>query len=327
MVDDYGYINGRIRILRTELLAPRTLEELSAASSYAEFLRQLSETALAEDLRETTAQGAGLPELDAALSRNFHRTARKVLSFTDGEPRGEIGVLLAKWDLTNLKTLGRGVMKGRSSETIGEAFIPGGTLSLPLLQTASTASDLLGAAQTLSVGGGPLARVFREAAQAFVSSGDPMDFEVSLDQGYYKYALSTVKSTSLRSYLAREIDVRNALSSRQLRGAANPGRYFVPGGSFSDLDFARMASGDASVVNSELSSVLEALTLEEADTASRRLLDRAASSAAISDALGPGLALDYLRRKEIEVATVRLIARGKFYNVPQEGIRRELGYV
>jgi len=327
MADDYGYINGRIRILRTELLPQRTLEELSAASSYPEFLRQLSETALSEDLRETTAQGSGLPELDAALSRNFHRIARKVFGFTDGEPKGEIGVLLAKWDLTNLKTLGRGLMKGRSSEAIQAAFIPGGTLALPLLQAASTATDVLSAAQTLSVGGGPLARVFRDAAQAFASSNDPMDFEVALDQGFYRYALSTVKTAGLRRYLSREIDVRNALSARQLRGAANPNRFFVPGGSLTEADFARLATGDASVSNAELAPVLEAATLEEADLASRRLLDNAASSAATSDALGPGLAADFLRKKETEIASVRLIARGKFYNVPPEGIRRELGYV
>lgn len=37
-----------------------------------------------------------------------------------------------------------------------------------------------------------------------------------------------------------------------------------------------------------------------------------------------GIILDFLRRKEIEIAKLRLIARGKFYDLSNEQIRKEV---
>lgn len=76
MPDDYGYINARVRVLHSGLVTKK-LEEAMNAASYSEFLRVLSESSLAPDLGEATAAGAGLPQLDAALSRSFYNTAQK----------------------------------------------------------------------------------------------------------------------------------------------------------------------------------------------------------------------------------------------------------
>lgn len=325
MPDDYGYINGRIRVMRTELLSERTLDELSAAASYPEFLRQLAETPLAEDMRDAAAQHAGLLELDGALSRNFHRTAHRLYRLADGDSAKELGILVAKWDLINLKTLGRGLIKGRSSESIAEALIPGGTIQFELLKSAASNSDILSATQTLSVGGGKMAQLFKDAAQAYSASGEILDFEIALDQGFYTYALSIAKHPGLRRFFAREIDIRNAMSARQVRGSGSS-RYFVPGGSFSESDFLRLVSGDVPTHFGELDAILEATSLEQADTASRELLDQTAASAALSDALGPGIAADFLRRKETEIAQLRLIGRGKYYGVSPEQLKKGLSH-
>ncbi len=53
MPDDYAYINTRVRIMRTKLLDGRSLDSALAAGSYQEFLRVLSETDLAANLRDT----------------------------------------------------------------------------------------------------------------------------------------------------------------------------------------------------------------------------------------------------------------------------------
>ncbi|MBS3934052.1 MAG: V-type ATPase subunit [Truepera sp.] len=46
----------------------------------------------------------------------------------------------------------------------------------------------------------------------------------------------------------------------------------------------------------------------------------------LREVLGIGVALDYLRRKESEVARLRLLARGKYYHVPREQLQKELGH-
>ncbi|WP_027482031.1 V-type ATPase subunit [Deinococcus pimensis] len=324
MPDDYGYINARIKVMRTQLLDGRMLDATLEAQSYQEFLRVLSESVLAADLGDATAQGAGLAELDAALSRNFFHTADKVYRLASGTARDEIGVLLQRWDLVNLKTLARGLASGRGTEGILQSLIPGGTIARSALQAAASSGDVASAAQAITVSGHPLAGAFREGAAAMSASGRLLDLEVALDQGYYRRALAIARGTALRRYLAREIDITNALTARALRGQSVDPSLFVEGGNvIGASDFTRLGAGDTGV-GGDLSPILEAPSLEEAEIVARRALDVAAHNAAMGDALGVGVAVDFLRRKEIEIAKLRLIGRGKFYGVPAEQLRREV---
>lgn len=324
MVGDYGYINARIKMMRTALLDGRAFEGLLGAQSYPELLRLLSESPLSADLGDATAQGAGLPELDRGLSRNLFESVQKVYRLADGNAKKEIGALLQKWDLLNLKSLVRGLSAGRSAEDTAQSLIPAGTLSPAVLQAAVQGGDLASAASALSLSGHPLASALREGLAAYNASGNLIDLEVALDQAYYRYALRAASGTALRQYLAREIDVSNALTARSLAGQQAAPTLFVSGGR--DIDaatFARLQGGDLSN-GGEVAPILEAPTLDEAERAARRLLDGAARSAAAGDPLGVGVAIDYLRRKEQEIARLRLLARAKFYGVPAEQIRQEV---
>ena len=324
MADDYGYINARIKMMRTQLLGERALDAALGAQTYPEFLRLLSESELSGDLAAATAQGAGLPELDQGLSKNFFENVEKVYRLADGDAKTEIGVLLQKWDLVNLKSIARGLTSGRSGEQLSASLIPGGTIPMTTLQTALQGGDLSAAATALTLTGHPLAPAFREGVSAYSSSGKLLDLEIALDQAYYRYALRVSRNTSLRRYLSQEVDVTNALTSRSLRSSgANPA-LFVEGGRNIDAGtFARLTEGDPSGAG-EMAPILEAAGPAEAERAARDVLDNAARNAAAGDPLGVGVAIDYLRRKEQEIAKLRLIGRGKFYNVPSEQIRQEV---
>lgn len=323
MPDDYAYINTRVRVMRTRLLDGRALDSALAAGSYQEFLRVLSETNMAADLRETTAENAGLPELDEALSRNLFHTTQKVLGFADGESKDEIQILLMKWDLVNLKTIARGVVSGRDAETILDAFISGGTIKRSVLETAANANDLASAAAALSVGGHPLAKAMRAGANAYNVSNRLLDLEVALDQVYYRHALKVSRENSLRRFLSREIDITNALIARNAKGGTLDSSLFVPGGHLDEAGFTRLSNGDASGL-SDVAAILEAPNLEDAEVLARVALDKIARSLSVADPQGVGLILDFLRRKEMEIAKLRLIGRGKFYELPTDQIRKEV---
>lgn len=324
MPDDYSYINTRVRVMRTKLLDGRALESALSAGSYPEFLRVLSETDFAANMRETTSQNAGLPELDQALSQNLFATTQKVLGFAEGDSRNEIETLLMKWDLVNLKTIARGIISGRGAEAITQNLIPGGTIKPAALQAAATASDLQGAAASLAVTGHPLAKALRDGAAAYSSTGRLLDLEVALDQAYYRHALKVSRDKSFKSYLGREIDITNALIARSNKGQALNPNLFVAGGHLDAAGYARLSGGDAGG-NADVASILEAPTLEEAELAARTALDKAARNLSVSDSDGVGIILDFLRRKEIEIAKLRLIGRGKFYDLPVETLRKEVG--
>ena len=323
MNNPYGYINGRVRMMRTALVDPRSLDEAASTINYQEFLRQISETPLREDLGEATAQGAGLGQLDEALSRNSLRAIQQLRSIATGQPAQEIDALLLRYDLQNVKTLVRGVQNGRSADDIVAGLLPAGTIPWSVLQGAAQSTDVASLAQTISVAGGKIGQILRAAVGSGANS--LLDLEVALDQGYYRAVLAGVRGSGVRRYFTREIDVRNLLIARQLRGAAPNVRYFIPGGrDVTEADFLRVAAGDNSVSAPELQGILEAPELGGAEAIARRLLDEASRNVAMADALGPGVALDYLRRKEQEIARLRLIGRAKFYGLSKEELQKEL---
>ena len=322
MNNPYGYINGRVRMMRVELLDPRALDDAQNAATYPEYLRQISETQLRDDLGEATAQGAGLSELDEALSRNYLRSVQRLRSIVTGQPAQEVEALLLRYDLQNVKTLVRGVLTGRSADDILGGLIPAGTIPWSALQAAAQSTDVPSLAQTLSVAGGRMGGVLRAAVSGGAAA--MLDLEVALDQGYYRSVLSGVRGAAVRRYFTREIDLRNLLIARQLRGTPAQTRYFIPGGQgVSEADFLRVAGGDNGTVP-ELSPVLEAPDLGSAEAVVRRQLNEASRNVAMSDPLGPGVALDYLRRKEQEIARLRLTGRAKFYGLSKEELAKEL---
>ncbi len=322
MNNPYGYINGRVRMMRTALVESRALDEAASSVNYQEFLRQISETPLREDLGDATAQGAGLAQLDEALSRNYLRAIAHLRSIAVGQPAREIESLLLRYDLQNVKTLVRGVLTGRSADDIVGGLIPAGTVPWSVLQGAAQSADVASLAQTLAVAGGKLGQILRSAVSGGASS--LLDLEVALDQGYYRAVLAGVRGTHVRRYFTREIDIRNLLIARQLRGGAANVRYFIPGGrDVTESDFLRLAGGDNAVA-ADLQPIAEAADLGTAEAVARRLLDDASRNVAMADALGPGVALDYLRRKEQEIARLRLIGRAKFYGLSKDELAKEL---
>ena len=73
------------------------------------------------------------------------------------------------------------------------------------------------------------------------------------------------------------------------------------------------------------SSLSETSDLGQAESVVRSVLLKDAKRLYTSDALGIGVTIGFLKEKENEVALTRLIARGKFYGVPNETLRKEVG--
>ena len=323
MASPYASINARIKVMRTELMERGTLEEAITASSYPEYLRVLSESTLREDLGDAAARGAGLRDLDASLSQNYLRTVQRLQNLAVGPTAREISALVMRYDLANLKTLVRGVQAGRSPADVEAGLVPAGSIRPAVLQAAASSADVASLAQTLALGGGPLGQVLRAAVTG--GATDPLELEVALDQGYYRSVIANVRGAGVRRYFTREIDVRNLLTALQLRGVGGQARFFVPGGrDVTEGDFLRVAGGDNTLGSAELSPILDAPDLGGAEAAARHILDSASSNIAMSDVLGAGVALDFLRRKEQEIAKLRLIGRAKYYDLPAEQIRREI---
>ena len=335
MSTDYGYINSRVRGLKSKLLGPEFFNEALGASSFQAFMSTLSQSSYTRELEEAQARYDGLRALDAALARNFYETMQSILNFSDGEPHDLIVLLLLRYDLYNIKAIARAKHAGREVEEVQEVFFPAGQLKPAVLETVAGTADMAAAAQALLATPTPLKRAFSRAAQAYQSDGDLYDLELSLDRAYYRVVFDLLDQTTAPKdfvrYLRREVDATNLRTALKLRGVdADAESLYISGGkevSRATFDAILNDTSQGALQNlssTSFSEVAETETLSEAEEVIRRVMNENAKRLA-QDPLSIGVVVNYLRMKEEESAKLRLLARGKYYGVPRDALSKELG--
>ena len=166
MSSDLGYINARVRGLKSQLLGPEFYNDALGATDFRAFTSSLSQSPYMRDLEEAGARYEGLGAVDAALATNFYRTTRSILTFSDGRAERLIAVLLLRYDLANLKAIARAKHAGREYEDVRNALLPAGRLKPAVLETIAGAPDLPAAAQLLAFYGAPaVVRFFARRAR------------------------------------------------------------------------------------------------------------------------------------------------------------------
>lgn len=338
MVDDFGYINARVRGMRARLLGSEFFGEALAASDFGAFASLLAQTPYARDVEEGQARYSGLRAVDEAVGRNFYNEARRIRGFADGDPGRLIRLLLLRYDLQNLKAIARAKHAGRPAADIRQALFPAGELRPGVLDNLAEQSDLPSVAQVLSITRHPLAPAFSRAARAYSSEGDLYAFEVALDRAYYAVLFSELEETThpegLMRHLQLEVDATNLRTAMKLRGAQEGGaaELFIPGGrEIKRPTFESLLADDGQAAFQAISSTTfgaigESSSLSEAEAVIASVLDRSARKLYLTDPLDIGVVLYYLRLKEAETARLRLLARGKFYGVPSAALEKELGH-
>ncbi len=336
MPSDFGYINARIHGLKAKLLGTEFYNEALGASDFRSFMSVLGQSPYGRELEEAQSRFEGLKALDTALARNFYETARSISNFSDGRAGDMVGALLLRYDLANIKAIARAKHAGRTSEDIQGSLFPAGELKPAVLETVAAAPDMAAAAQALLATPTPLRGAFARAAAQYQTDGKLYDLELELDRAYFRLLLGAIKSNktplAFKHHIKREIDatnVRTALSLRSSGGAGN-NELFVPGGFeisrsiFDSLIADRSSNALQALAGTSFASLIETTSLAQAEEKIREVLAGSAKRAA-SDPLDIGMVANYLRLKEAETAKLRLLGRGKFYNVPRDRLAKELG--
>lgn len=309
MVDDFSYLNARVRARRAGLLPEGFFQE-ALDLSFPDFLRALSETVYGQEL-----SGQDLSAVDRAVTRTQEKLVADLVDLSGGEAKEALRLLFLENDLTNLKA----ILRTRGKEEV--AFLPG-TLRESLLRALLEAQDPQAMAQILSVPGHPLAQALREA----VRRGG--DLEATLDQLFFqdaKRAAQRLGDITLQRYLALKIDALNLSRAFQSQGKEAP---FIPGGHYVDkVRFTRLLEGDYAVLDelarTPLSGLSGVKTLAELERRLRCALLKVAKQGA-SDPLGVGLALAYVKEREWEGQRIRLLARRAYFGLPKERVEEEV---
>jgi V/A-type H+/Na+-transporting ATPase subunit C len=336
MSSDYGYINARVRGLKSKLLAPEFYTEALNASDFKAFMSTLGQSPYGRDLEEAQSRSQGLQALDTALARNFYTTAQSISGFSDGQPGDLISLLLLRYDLANIKTIARAKHAGRNLEDIQASLFPAGSLKPAVLDTIAAGTDMAGVAQALLASPTPLRGAFARAAASYQTDKDLYKLELELDRAYFKLLLDglddTKAPTEFVRYIRREVDATNLRTALKLRsaGSATSDELFISGGKeitrglFDSIVNDKGSSTIQGLAGTSFASAAEASSLAQAEDAIRNVLNQNARRIS-ADPLDIGVVVNFLRMKETETAKLRLLGRGKFYNVPRDRLAKELG--
>jgi V/A-type H+-transporting ATPase subunit C len=324
LIDDFGYLNSRIRVRRSQLLPEGFFQE-ALSLDFSELVKVLGESIYGPDLT-----GDSLTDVDRAVIIHFNRTVSDLPRLVSGKAREAVTLLLMQADLANVKTILRGKSLGWSSEEIGR-HLGGGTLPRGLHGAMTEAPDAASLAQVLALANHLLAKALREAIQA---GHKPLEMELLLDQIFYKEELgraSELDQPYLIDFIRFEIDAVNLSTGVKLFTTGFeglPDRFYLKGGRRIDLSlFRRLANGEWTALqelnDSDFGRLAELRDLAAIEQGLRcALLAKAHEEA--KDVLGPGLAIDYIQHKEWEGDRIRLLARRAYYNLPAASIEEDV---
>jgi V/A-type H+-transporting ATPase subunit C len=324
LTDDFSYLNARIKIRRSQLLNEGFFHE-ALRLSFSELVKVLGETIYGQDLTGNT-----LADVDHAISVHLSRTLTDLPRLVTGEAREAVRLVLLRSDLKNIKLILRSKRAGNPPDEIAR-ILGGGTLPRSLYGALAEAPDAAAMAQVLSFPGHPLARALREACS---TTREPIELEIELDRAFYAAMLRSARELDqpyLAHFVTALIDVLNlatGLKLHEMGFQTRLDRAFLQGGKVIHFPlFERLAQGDVAALEelggTDFKMVAEVRDLARIEHQLRCVLLAEASEGA-RDALGAGIAVDYVQKKEWEAARLRLLARRANYGLPASSVEQEV---
>ena len=349
---DYGYINARMRGMKSRLLSHRALDDLILKPDLESLIADLENSPYREEIIEAKGQSSGILCIESALRQNFIKTFRKIQDYSreETEAKQYIAIFLHRWDVQNIKTILRGKNIHATAEEILECLVPAGELDDVTLKELLKQPDVKAVIDLLATWQIRYAKPLTDSFPEFMKTKDLAVLECALDRYYYADALASVKAPTynnnlIRSLLSLEVDVVNVRTVlRMVRDHVDPAdaqRYLIGGGKeFNVKTLARFLS------MSTLDEVVTAMAVKQyrflvniPESAIRtqkvsiiekeleRFLIKKGVGAFLLDPLSVASVIGYFWAKYNEITNIRIISRCKTADFPVENLKEELVYV
>ena len=360
----YGYSNARVRAMRTALLSRRQAEDLLKVHSSAAVAEYLMRTGYRDDFAHMPARITEEERVEIATSRNFARTAQKLLRITPGQGRPTLLAFLGRYDIHNLKAILLARKLNRGNEEAMGLLVPAGSLTQPELgrMLSAKSPDALYEAIRASGFGAkflssasikriPRAQI-RAALQHTGSEQAWPDLLIAaLDSFYYEVASAAARASEkdsdiLLNLVRSEADAKNAMTiMRMKKGGAGKSavmKSLVGGGNFTPKqlgkmggakdfhDVAKLASGFfiSETGKAEFASAekryKEDGQLSHFEVVFESSIARRSLRVLRRSMMSIGAIAGFLFLKEEEMNNIRKIVRGKALGLPTEKIAEML---
>lgn len=350
------YANARVRSHRARLFTQADYDGMMGQASLEQLRVYLESTKYASAIEANSLTRKGASVVGFAVNSFLQNEFRWVSKFYTPAQRRLIDAIAGEWDFSDLKTVVRGIYSGTSPEEIIASFSGAGIVisreALGMLAKQNSLQDAVTLASTLNF---PYANALRLGAERFAITEALVEFEASLDQAYFSWALDLLNHRGGRgsvayTYIREKIDIRNIMTlariivSNETFGTRDEAvRYYLAGGvavteektfarlaSLSSLDDLARALGTTplrKVIRSEIAEYLISGSLSGLDRALNLRSLKKVVEVGHRDLAGVGLPIAYLLSLENETINIRIIAYAKAYGVPDSMIREEIALV
>lgn len=354
MSSGYEYGNTRLRAMRSRLLARSDYVDMMGAGSLDRMLAMLADTAYSSEVEAALVRGQGLARLDRAVRANLAASMRKMASFYEGRPREKVDLLVARWDLRNLRTLIRLSGAPLASVDPSAILVPAGRLGEPELGELAAQGDVTTLIDLMVAWGIPStdsAFALLRARGDYMAEGNIWVLESAVDAVFATEMDRTLAEDGdgAVAILRAEVDARNlelALRVRASRRDGEPGWAveaeadpYLFGGIVKRESWIEIAETDSPEVIAELATrrspvpgwddAVSSWTTDNDLTALSDRLQRALTMAAVSrfvrgDPLGFDIPVAFAFAKEAEVRNLSLIGRGLAHRLPMTDVEERL---
>jgi V/A-type H+-transporting ATPase subunit C len=348
---DYGYLNARIRGMKSRLLDRETLERLVLKPDFDSVMTELERTSYREEIEKASVRFSGITRLETALRQDFTRAFRKILSYIRGEDAETyIRILLSRWDVQNVKTILRGKNIHAPATEILDCLVPAGELDDATLAELVKQPDVKSVIDLMATWRIPFARPLTLSFKEYLDRRDMSVLEYALDKFSFEHAMKAVKGETyddliMRQILTTEVDVTNVKTVfklvRDRVPAEDADQFLLKGGISLDREKLRSMvragtlSGAVKLLVGTpfefLGKVPEEVFAQEKISVLEKELDRYMIKRGVAmffkDPLSIAMAVGYLWAKYNEVTNLRIIARCRLAEIPEKELRGELLHV
>jgi V/A-type H+-transporting ATPase subunit C len=336
--------------MRSHLLTKDFFTRLVEAGDFEELHALLEQTIYRREANEALLLNPMRPDYDQALSLNLIAAFRKILDAVGGEPRRLVNILLARYDVQNVKALLRGKHGNATPGEIINILVPVGSLRMDQLEQLAQEREIRDVINSMNSQQVKYARPLVEAYGDFTKKEHDLSvLEIALDKYFYRDAIGQLKGKDTNTEMVRqmivgEVDMRNISTLVRIRGVrledADVDNLRIPGGSLAREQFLHLDRlGDIVRIVSEYPDPRYRKILQKAlaeyqevdlvafDRELEHELTRRGAAMSNLDVLSIGVIIGFIWQKNNEVINLRVVLRGKAMDRPQAQIRRDLFFV
>ncbi|MBU1627811.1 V-type ATPase subunit [bacterium] len=351
MSSDYGYINARIRGLRSRLLERKEIEDFWNVKGIDEVIQKLRSTDYGIQLGQLSSSYEGINLIEHALRENLSFNLRKMLDFSSDEPNKLIRILLRKWDANNLKSILRGKHSGASSMEVTDSLIPAGELGKTLLNKLNETESVKHLIDTLVTWHLDIARPMNNAFKDYAMSSDLSLLEKVINEFYFTQTVESITKRDINALMTKEvfqseIDLLNIVTALKLvkeKVRPEEGKYsFLNGGkkNFESYFIKLLGSGNVEqlcsrIPESPFGSAARNGLMQYAQSQSLSDIERALEKGLINKyvkmyyehPLTIAIPIGYIWMKCNEVINLRIVIRAKAFDIPENFAKEQMHFV